>query len=428
MRSIFSNYRHRVHLAAERYSTSTSSQYRQGQYDSSVNATILDTYFYCIGQDHSVLFRVGSNEGDGDDANDDNTSFPVIPIVLVSSTSVEFRAQLEQHGVDMRDECFELIESIEEREARETAKIAAAAEALNQNKMMSNALLSPGVEADLEALRRAQAFGEAAGADVFVKVKKAHIGMQQEQQDQHKQKLPKALRISKWDNVSLFFEVYLNQYGDVMATNDTNSSDVGNESGPPRSSYSFNDSRSNRRLPLLICQKGLGPFEHASMKRLRLFPAQTETDNNENVVPSPEINFQETNGSNAIDICGILLPSALRKLLLGARNRILEDEANHQLQHEEQNSISKQDGKEEHVTPQDSSKHAVLHIMRSTKHVPQSLMGGLNGTLVFNQGKTKTLSNTDFNEGNIFECPNEKVVSSLYFLSDFRSKALARLE
>ena len=74
----------------------------------------------------------------------------------------------------------------------------------------NNALLSPGVKSDLEALRRAQAFGEAAGADVFVKIKKTHPGLQQEQ-DEPKQKLPKALRVSKWDNVLLFFEVYLNQ-------------------------------------------------------------------------------------------------------------------------------------------------------------------------------------------------------------------------
>jgi len=313
---------------------------------------------------------------------------------LVSSTSYSFRKQLEEHGMDMNEERFQLLESIQEREAREKSKIATAAAAAKKTRTTTatnKSFLSPGVKADLEALRRAQAFGESAGADIMVKVKKPI----QLQDNEEKQKLSKAVRISGWDNVSLFFEVYLNQYGDV---NNNYANGGIDEKGT--------STISNRTLPLLICRNGLGPFEHASMKRLRLFPVEKERepDNNEKEVAA--------SGSNTIDICGILLPCAIRKLLLVARNRILEDKVQQQSSISvSEKSGSIQGGKKEIVSPQDSSRYVVLNSMRPNKPLSQSLMVGLNGSLVFNQGKKKTSLDTNYHNGSIFECPNGKVVS-----------------
>jgi len=148
------------------------------------------------------------------------------------------------------------------------------------------------------------------------------------------------------------------------------------------------------------------------MKRLRLFPVEkekSEPDNNEKEVA--------TSGSNTIDICGILLPCAIRKLLLVARKRILEDEVQQQRE-QQQSSISVSDksdsihgGKKEIVSPKDSSRYVVLNSMRPSKPLSQSLMVGFNGSLVFNQGKKKKSLDSNYHNGSIFECPNGKVVS-----------------
>ena len=418
MRSIFSNYCHRLDLLARQGDTPCPTM------DCSTNAIILNSYFYCLGQDHSVLFRFVLSS-DGDDGN--NKIDHVIPVVLVSSTSDRFREQLEQHGMDMNDRSFQLLESIEEREARERARIIAAAAAAKKSKMMK-ALLSPGVKADLEALRRAQAFGEQAGADVMVKVKKS---IQQEEDELNKHKLPKAVRISGWDNVSLFFEVYLNKYGDVMESNTNNNNNDNIANGRIDGNGT---SRSNRTLPLLICGNDLGPFEHSSMKRLRLFPVEkeTESDTNGSTVAVSEQNLQEeTTSSNSIDICGILLPCAIRKLLLVARNRILEEHKSSISVSDKSSSV--QDEKKDSGSPQDSSRYVVLHSMRPNKPLSKSLMVGLNGSLVFNQGKKKkkkknsTRDVTDDN-GSVFECPNGKVVSMAVWDTSREEVAACKLD
>jgi hypothetical protein len=421
MRSIFSNYRRRLDLLERQGDTPCPTL------NCSTNAIILDSYFYCLGQDHSVLFRfvLSSDGGDGNNKIDH-----AIPAVLVSSTSDSFRKQLEQHGMDMNDGSFQLLESIEEREARERARIIAAAAAAKKSRMMK-ALLSPGVKADLEALRRAQAFGEQAGADVMVKVKKS---IQQEEDELNKDKLPKAVRISGWDNVSLFFEVYLNKYGDVMGSNINNNNNNNNNIVNGRIDGN-GTSRSNRTLPLLICGNGIGPFEHASMKRLRLFPVakETESDINGSTVAASEQNLQqETTSSDSIDICGILLPCAIRKLLLVARNRILEEQKS--LISVSDKSCSVQDEKKESGSPQDSSRYVVLHSMRPNKPLSKSLMVGLNGSLVFNQGKKKKKKKKNLtrdaidDNGSVFECPNGKVVSMAVWDTSREEVAACKLD
>jgi len=399
IRSLFSNYHQCLKLlvSEEDSPCSTIKSVVSSKYHESTNDIILDSYFYCIGHDHSVLFRVAMSDAD---ENGNDKRGHTIAVVLVSSTSDSFRKQLEVHGMDMNKESFQFLESIEEREVRIKSKIATAAVAAKKSrttKAANKSFLSPGVKADLEALRRAQAFGESAGADITVKVKKPI----QLQDNEEKQKLSKAVRISGWDNVSLFFEVYLNQYGDV-------NNNYANGGIDKKGTSTI----SNRTLPLLICRNGLGPFEHASMKRLRLFPVEkekSEPDNNEKEVA--------TSGSNTIDICGILLPCAIRKLLLVARKRILEDEVQQQRE-QQQSSISVSDksdsihgGKKEIVSPKDSSRYVVLNSMRPSKPLSQSLMVGFNGSLVFNQGKKKKSLDSNYHNGSIFECPNGKVVS-----------------
>jgi hypothetical protein len=456
LRSLFSNYRRRV--------------LRNNNPRDSLNTMVLDTYFYCIGQDHSVLFRItagsdrdsddngnGDGNGNGNINVNDNKS-KAVPVVLVSSTSDAFRKKLESNGMDLThhhnsdsDESFQLLESIQEREAREKTKIAAAtAAAIRKNKrIFNNVLLSPGVRADLEALRRAQAFGESAGAEVLVKVKK--LGAGADEDGKGKEKLPKAIRVSGWDNVSLFLEVYLNLLGDATGTGDEAATENGASIAPLPFHNASKEPSDNKRLPLLICPNAndFGPFEHASLKRLRLFPAQrmpaavSESEKKENKGES-----NTNSGNNAIEICGILLPCAIRKLLLVTRNRILEDE---KIIASATNASSAREGTNRMALKaqpknddSDSSRYVVLHSTRPTmstnnhKELPKSWNGGFNGSMIFNQGKKRKSKpkGTNENHGNgcdngqnqVFECSYGNVVSMAVWDTSREEVAACKLD
>jgi hypothetical protein len=451
LRSLYSNYRRCV--------------LRNNTLKESLNTMVLDTYFYCIGQDHSVLFRItaGCDRDSDGNVNVNDNKGKAVPVVLVSSTSDAFRKKLESNGMDLTyhnnnksdgDESFQLLESIHEREATEKMKIAdATAAAIRKNKrIFNNVLLSPDVRADLEALRRAQAFGESAGAEVLVKVKK--LGDGTDEGDKGKEKLPKAIRISGWDNVSLFLEVYLNMFGDTMGMGDEAITENGASIVPlPFHNTSTSLSNNNKRLPLLICPSAndIGPFEHASLKRQRLFPAQRMPAS---VSESETKGESNTNNDNAMEICGILLPCTIRKLLLMTRNRILEDEKII-ASAATNSSTAARDGanrmalKAQAKRPDDSdsSRYVVLHSTRpkmmstnNHKELPKSWIGGLNGSMIFNQGrkkrKSKPKNGTNENHGNgsdngqnqVFECSYGNVVSMAVWDTSREEVAACKLD
>lgn len=367
IRSLFLNYHRQLDLLippANRSRSLFTKSVVSSRYQNAHSHNItLNSYFYCIGCDHSVLFRADLSNED----NKNDGSIYAIPVVLISSTSDSFRKKLEENGLNTNDNNnFQLLESIEERNAREKLKIAAAAKKSKSIAITDISLLSPTLKADLEALRKAQAYGESAGADITVQLKKPSI---KTQDDCLKSNLSKAVRISGWDNVSLFFEVYVNEYG---AVNSKGSNDNDEKIAPTKS-----------RLPMLICRHGLGPFQHASSKNIRSFPVEKEN-----------VSENSASRTNAIDICGILLPCAIRQLLLVARNQILEEETQKQLNGDEEQNSHQQ---------QNSSRYVVLNSSRTNKPLSDPLMFGLNETLVFNQGRKK--------KDSIFECPNGKVIS-----------------
>jgi len=347
---------------------------------------VLDTYFYCIGRDHSVLFRLET----GSDPDSDDLK----PMVLVSSTSEFFRNKLESNGIDI-DQGFQLLESIQERESRERKRIIAATVAASKSKRIFHNVAQD-VQADLEALRRAQAFGEQAGADVMVRVKNKGG----EEEDKEKEKLPKAIQISGWDNVSLFLEVYLNLIGDAMVDEE----DSSRNSKP-------------KILPLLICPNttDFGAFEHASLKRLLLLPAERLPNNN------LEEEKKKEASTNDMEICGIILPCALRKILLVARKRILHDEK----------ALSVSSSRNPQKDDSDTSRYVVLHstrptILNSHKELPKSWIGGMNGSLIFNQGNTR--KDESSSENQMFECSYGNVVSMAVWDTSREEVAACKLD
>jgi hypothetical protein len=207
--------------------------------------TAMDTYFYCVANDHVVVFRL-------DEAKGREAAPNYSPRVIVSSFTQFFRGTLESMGVENLDFLHE--------QSKEAAGGTSTATRQRSSPM------SPNVKADLEALRRAQAYGENAGADFFVKQQKK--ATQKSASDY--ERLP--LSVSGLDNVSIFFEVYLNLLGKLA---------------PP--------SARKEALPTIYC-RNVGPFLHASMKSLKVWPVKSkETD--------------------SVEVEGMILPCSVRKMV-----------------------------------------------------------------------------------------------------------------
>jgi hypothetical protein len=349
---------------------------------------MMKTYFYCIGQDHVVLFRV---------VQDDQKDNSLLPSVLISSTSETFRKQMQVSGV----EALELLETREEKQARENLMTESNKFAGNTGKKkMNDPAMSPSVKADLEALRRAQAFGESVGADVTVKIKKPFMGTQL-----RKQQTPKTVRVCGWDDVSLVFEMYLNSYGNVAHMEETGE----NGSLAPE----MNGTR--KCLPILVCHSGLGPFEHSSMKKLRLMYAAPKTEE-ATIDRHTDNNNSPESDSHAINIYGTILPCAIRKLIVLGRNLLLSDEGT---------SVAIKAKPQPLSPPGDASRYIVLHSMRPSKQIPRSRSRVTKESLVLNQGRKQRKNDA---QGMVFECPTGKVVAMAVWDSSREEVAACKLE
>ncbi|KAL3919668.1 MAG: hypothetical protein SGILL_003642 [Bacillariaceae sp.] len=371
LKSLFQNYRNRIiAVDAMRDHSGTGTK---------CTLALLENYFYAIGKDHVVLFRT-SRSKDG----------TLNPVVLVTRTSQRFRESLTNHGVDAVD----LLETMDEQQARENSMAASNRNSFGRDEKESNPLLSPSVNADLEALRRAQAFGESAGADIQVKIKK-----QRQSSVQPTQHLFKPIRIVGWDNVSVFFEVYLNGFGRRVAPlplmNETHS-----------------------ELPVLICASGLGPFDNSTMKRARILPVPPETSDSTPI----DAQMQDQVSTLSFEVCGTILPCTMRKLLIAGRNFLLEDEANRS---SPLTNVEAAPQPQDEAQKQDSSRYIVLHSMRSKNTNRKSKsFDRCKESIVLNQG---VLENGD-SEVAIFECPLGKSLSMAVWDISREEVAACKLE
>ncbi|KAG7344017.1 hypothetical protein IV203_022025 [Nitzschia inconspicua] len=336
-----------------------------------VISALMDTYFYVLGVDHIVLFRIGMIGNDG-------TSY--VPAVVVSRTDSTFREKLQTLGVGT----IQILETEKEEQARENSSKTAKSRKLFPAENPTNPLLSPSVNADLEALRRAQVFGESAGADVYVKIKKP-IRAPKVGEQPYKYK---PMRICGWDDVQLFFEVYLNTLGSI--------------------SPSFLAFDETMRLPTLMCHKVMGPFENSTMKRLGVFPSPPETNGS-----SGEIDGQDPATGVSLEVCGPILPCVARKLLLVGRNYLLKDEANRPSMPVETEDDSR---------APDVSRYIVLQQQRTTKAKRRSYDRTMD-SLVLNQGTT-----ADTTSEMLLECPIGKSFSMAVWDSSRQDVVACKLD
>lgn len=209
-----------------------------------------DCYFYSVGEDHVVLFRA------------DFTQQSIEHRVIVSSSSENFRLKLLAVGVSQVAEI--------DPDDPPTQQI-------DYARNHPTTPISPNVEADLEALRRAKEYGQSAGADVFITFNKTG-----NQTLPRRQQTKQPFSVSGFDDVSAFFEVYLNCFGSISSKKEQCS------------------------LPTLLCGS-IGPFLNASLK-------------------SPVVRLVKN--STVTELVGYLLPCTIRRMfgdLIGNMVRSLQN-------------------------------------------------------------------------------------------------------
>ena len=219
---------------------------------------MLEHYFYSVAQDHVVLFRV--------DNADDNC----LPRVLISSAGASFLQALRDANVESM---------MVLREPNPSKHVSDDDDRSDKGNPMS-----PTVKADLEALRKAQHYGEVVGADISIKIK----GTKPESISLEPTTM--AVTLSGHDDVAAFFEVYYNRFGQ------TEDVDSGIETFL------------NLRLPRLVAPREIGPFLHASMKTLETRPVPPKGP--------------ETNIGNAAIHGPIILPSVIRRIVALAASKL----------------------------------------------------------------------------------------------------------
>jgi len=227
--------------------------YQQIQSEQNISTAILDYYFYCVTKDHVALFRV------------DNLANKALPRVLVSSAGESFLEDLRAVKVESMTVL---------KEPNPSKHLLSDTNLSNKGNPMS-----PTVKADLDALRKAQHFGEVAGADISIKMK---TSKSEKPTSEESSKL--AITLSGYDDVAAFFEVYYNRFGQ---THD----DIASE----------DPTTLHRCLPDIFAPKELGPFLHGTMKSLQAFPVRPKGS--------------DTNVGNATIRGPVILPSVTRRLI-----------------------------------------------------------------------------------------------------------------
>lgn len=207
---------------------------------------VTETYFYIMAPGQVALFRIGMEQE------------RLVPMVVMSSSTHQLRSKLRSMGAKL----------LYYNEGREKFN-----EVMRSNKPSTEDEAN-----ELEELRRAQAHGETAGADVSIATKKASA------------KSPRSvlpLCLVGEDDCAAFFEFYLNTFGrcDTWRTG-------------------------NGDVPLLLSRK-IGPFPHASLQSL--------------VVSNRRAGSQANDPHAAIELRGPILPCALQELVGTAALRMMQD-------------------------------------------------------------------------------------------------------
>ena len=276
-----------------------------------LNNAWMDCYFYCVARDHVVLFRLSNPQRGTNGTIEDGCKVPT-PEVIISYASPALEERLIQMGIEKVESLAPNITQLMGTDTQESVLSPIDKGTQLKRPDAGGTLLSPMsptlVQAELEALRKAQVHGETAGADVSVKIRKGN------NENSNSNKGPDAgdictgpLLLSGLDDVGAFFEIYFNTQG-RLATFIGEASKVNTQATTkPRTLQQPQD------VPLILC-RSLGPFANATQKSLSVFPAESPTERKEN-----DGNGVNRNRSSyaAFEIEGdsVILPCSLRSMV-----------------------------------------------------------------------------------------------------------------
>jgi hypothetical protein len=184
----------------------------------------------------------------------------VIPMVVMTSSTTDLRSSLKRVGIQLN--------SLPDHNRFDE-------ETWAQPTKSTHKEISTPIRSDLEALRKAQAFGETAGADVSVSTK---LGKRSTSR-----KVP-ALYMTGDDDCAAFFEIYMN-------------------------------SRDPNELPTLLSRR-VGPFLHASIKNLRITHRREE---------HPISTASSSESCASLELRGPILPCAISELMQATAAKMSQD-------------------------------------------------------------------------------------------------------
>lgn len=299
-------------------------------------AVLLDAYFYCLGHNHVVLFRATT---DTPAAALGASSSEFYPEVIVTSCSDNFVQTLRDLGVAASGT----------RVVPDVAKEAHDKQHRPPTPQRKQAPMSPSVTADLEALRKAQAYGEVAGADVSVKIKAKQNSKMDTKKGIDSTLSNLAISLTGFDDVACFYEAYYNLHGKVR------------EDCIPS------------QLPQLLAPRGLGSFLHSTKTKLQVFPAKPNKSSKNDQKRSPYFYSQV---SGTLELQGIVLPGTIRRLVGVAAAQVEKEQKRLATLNQKDSFLTiRSPSRQKPTEPQDSH-YIVLHTMK--EEVPQPL-GTLKG-------------------------------------------------
>ena len=269
---------------------------------------LADTYFYAVGNVHVVLFRCGVESREGDDSS----SFQLVPEIVLSSSTKVLREKLRAMGARWQLLAPFDCHTGEFHEAMLDTKQPTDRTAADESPSKHS-------KADLIALRRAQAFGQTAGADVS-------FSMRSKTGNAWPRGRVPPLYLSGMDDCLAFCEVYLNTLGQISTGQTWRTQCLSHE------------------VPLLVCRK-LGPFLHSTMRQARCLNQRR-----------PSGFSGGDDAYTSFEVSGLLLPCAVRTLVSALTRSMITNQTTSALV-EERGDSEESSG----------SHHAILHLTQQSR-------------------------------------------------------------
>jgi hypothetical protein len=237
-----------------------------------------DTYFYAVGKGHVALFRMGLSE-----RNVDGEASHLLPEIVVSSSTLALRNKLRAMGAR-----WYLLARYEDFNGEFHEEMLETERCDPYEKCEENIEYRPTVSKDdILALRRAQALGKTAGADVSFSMRPRNGRV--------RPRLPSRvppLCLHGIDDCLAFAEAYLNAFGQIST-------------GQP---LTWGNQNLDDDVPLLLCRK-LGPFLHSTL----------------NKVTCVRSDYGPQNSGASFKVLGTLLPCAVRSLVSASIQCMLDE-------------------------------------------------------------------------------------------------------